>query len=154
MLRALLILHGICGCALTGAATHEWLWSLRYLRGRFERVRQERLFLKVSFSLFAITYALGLILYPSYKVQVRLAHLDVAAPWVGRLFDIKEHAMALVLASLCAQLLLASRLHPAQHRRPALVGSYVALASWNAALIWLAAIVGLYTVSYRSLGGL
>ncbi len=146
------MLHAVLGCAVVGAMTHEFVWSLRYLKGRYGGATAERRFLRWAGRLFMGAFALGLILYPEYKLNVRLAWLDARRPAVGRLFDIKEHAAALCCALLLAQLWIGRKAHPADVKDPLGQIVYVSLAGLNAGLVWFVALVGLYTTTHRSFG--
>ena len=146
------MLHAVLGCAVVGAMTHEFLWSLRYLRGQYGRAAAERRFLRWAGRLFVGAFAAGLLLYPEYKLDVRVGWLDAQRPWVGRVFDIKEHAAALVCALLLAQTWIGRRAHPAEVKEPLGQLVYVSLAGINAALVWFVALVGLYTTTHRSFG--
>lgn len=152
MYRALLIVHAVLGCAVVGALTHNFVWSLRYLRGAYGRAPAERRFLRWAGRLFAAAFVGGLLLYPQYKLEVRVGWLDSHRPWVGRLFDIKEHVAAVACALLLAQAWLARRAHPADVKAPLGRVVYVSLAGLNAGLVWIVALLGLYTTTHRSFG--
>ena len=153
MHRTLLIVHALCALALVGSITHHFIWSVRYLRGQFGRARQERMFLAIATALFGVVFTLGLVLYPQYKLEVRVGWLDAHHPGVAKLFDIKEHAMMVALGLLVAQNLLARRGHPAESKDPVSRLTYVGIAGLSTLLIWAAAVIGLLTVSYKSFGG-
>ena len=151
-MRAMLIVHAVCAMALVGAATHHLVWSARYLRGQFGRARAEQRFLRIVGLLFAATFTLGLVMYPAYKTGVRMAWLDANRPDIGRLFDIKEHFVAIVFATLCAQAWLAKRARPHAGSERIVLVAYAGLSATTALLVWTAAIIGLITVSIRSFG--
>lgn len=178
-IRYLLILHAIVAAGLVGAATHHLLASRRYLQGRFDKLRVERLYALVTATLFVLTFFGGAMLYPVYKVRVRAEYFDApqavaeelklrseqstraGSPptgallgelsWAGRLFDIKEHWAALGCFASLALLLLSRRAHPSEDRR--FVAVYVGLSAVVCATAWIGAIVGLVTASLRSVGG-
>lgn len=153
MHRALLLIHAVLGCALVGALTHNFLWSLPYLDGRYERAPAERRFLRWGARLFGGAFVAGLILYPAYKLEVRVGWLDDHRPWVGRIFDIKEHFAALALATLAAQGWVARKGHPAKVNDRLTRVVYVSLSGLGAGLAWIVALIGLYTTTHRSFGG-
>ena len=146
------MLHAVVGLAVVGALTHDFIWSLRYLKDRYGQATAERRFLRWGARLFAAAFLGGLLLYPQYKLEVRIGWLDAQRPWVGRLFDIKEHFAAVALASLAAQSWIACRAHPAQMKDPLGRLVYVSLAGLNAGLVWVIALIGLYTATHRSFG--
>src|SRR5262249_16092399 len=124
---------------------------------------------------------IGNMMYPTYKVRVRAEYFDNPAAvaddararadqhrttraWpegprrtgmplssVARLFDIKEHWVALgALASLIV-FALSRRAQPKDH--PRVTALYVGLSAFACGAAWFGAIVGLLTASYRSVGG-
>ena len=70
---------------------------------------------------------------------------------IARLFDIKEHWVALGCAASVALWLLSRKLHPKDERR--VLPLYLGLAVVQCGTAWFGAIVGLVTASYRSVGG-
>lgn len=70
---------------------------------------------------------------------------------VARVFDIKEHWVALGCAASVALLLLSRRAHPKDDAR--VVHLYVALSLVQCGTAWTGALVGLLTASYRAVGG-
>lgn len=70
---------------------------------------------------------------------------------VARLFDIKEHWVALGCAASLLLWLLSRKAHPRDN--PRVLTLYLGLATFACAAAWLGAIVGLITASYRSVGG-
>lgn len=66
--RWLLVLHAILGAAAVGMATHVVLWV------RKGRVSARSAWLVVA--LIAAGIAVGLVMYPTYKVEVRAAYLE------------------------------------------------------------------------------
>ena len=80
--RELLVLHAILGAATVAVATHLVLWTRKALRGQDRRLAGLRWFGAVLFGLFALQFAAGNLLYPTYKVRVR-----------GELFDLPRAAL-------------------------------------------------------------
>ncbi len=108
MIVALLILHGLLSVALLGALTHQvtalWWPPRRGDHGvvaRF-RARQPGVFTNAVVVLYVLTFVLGAVIYPSYRVDVRtvLEDLRVYAPTGA--FELKEHFAALGLGLLPA----------------------------------------------------
>lgn len=174
--RALSIAHAVLGATLVGGATHQLLWCRGYRQGRYQRLQTERRMAIVNAALFALTLLVGALLYPTYKVRVRVEYLDstsaVAAEtelrrthatspgpvagkgglsWVGRLFDVKEHWGALGLAAALALAVLARFAHPRE--QPETLILYLGLSALVCATTWATALIGLLTASYRSVGG-
>jgi len=84
---ALLVLHGIVAVLLLGAVTHQaialWLPSHRPSRGWWQAlgaVHPER-YVRAVIVLYVTTMLLGVLLYPSFRMDVRAAFLDAQRPW-------------------------------------------------------------------------
>ena len=148
--RLLLVLHGASSIVLVGAATHHALSMRHYLRGRFERVKQEQRWATVVAVSYALTFALGALLYPSYRVHVRGYYLDRYAPAYAALFDVKEVYASLALVVALGLGLLARRFEPAKQRP--LVRVYAAMSLLVCAVVWLDVIAGMLVLSVRGLG--
>ena len=95
--RLLPVLHDAGTVVLLGASTHHALQTRHYLRGRFERVALERTYARVASVAYALTFALGAIVYASYRYHLRGLYLDRYAPFHFGLFDVKEVFAALTL---------------------------------------------------------
>jgi uncharacterized membrane protein YciS (DUF1049 family) len=193
--RWLLVLHTAVAVATVGSATHLVLWLRPYLRGAYTRQRAVKRFSVITAALFATTFVLGNLIYPIYKVRVKVEYLQnpgalqqdaalrldqraatearyrgtaVAAPGeaaiaaqthglprsaekVARWFDVKEHwvAMGLPLAVGCMILLLVwdPRRDGSGPATPIFL-----LALGAAATLWLGAIIGVITSSWRAIG--
>jgi hypothetical protein len=182
--RPLLVVHAIAAAVLVGASTHHLVWCRGYLRKRFPAatVRAEQRFARIAAIAYVVTFLVGNLLYPTYKVRVRAEYLDApsvvaaevarrdaqriavtarpapapseAAPrglqWVARLFDVKEHWVALGTAAALALLALSRWSHPRQ--QPGALVVYLGLSLFVCATAWTGAVVGLVTASYRAVG--
>lgn len=62
--------------ATVASATHLALWMRKYPRGIYTKVRATRRFAVITLALFAVSFLLGNLLYPTYKVRVRAQFLD------------------------------------------------------------------------------
>jgi hypothetical protein len=147
--RLLLVLHAGGSIVLIGASTHHALQMRHYLRGQFGREKLEKTYAKVVSVAYATTFALGGLLYPSYRVYVRGAFLDRGAPAYAALFEIKETYASLVLILALALGTLALTLRPAE--APLLARLY-AMISVVCAVVWLDVIAGILVVSVRGVG--
>ncbi len=95
--RGLLVLHALVGFGLLGGSTHLAIASVQLLRGRPRAASMVRIQAQVVPALLAAAMALGLLMYPHYRVHVRGLFLDRSAPWASNLFDIKEDFAALAV---------------------------------------------------------
>lgn len=179
--RPLLVVHAISAAVLVASTTHHVVWCRGYFFGDFRRYTGERRFALIAACAFVSTFVLGNLLYPTYKVRVRAEYFDnppaIAAeaqlrevqhkaiglppepadPALGglapiaRLFDIKEHWVALGCACSVLLCVLSRRAHPRKY--PRALPLYLGLAMIACGAAWFGAIVGLVTASFRSVGG-
>jgi hypothetical protein len=151
--RLLLILHAVIGAATVAVSTHLALWSVRLARGQTGRRRGVRWFAAVELGLYVTQFALGNVMYPTYKVRVRAAYFDLPGSTlhgVARVFDIKEHWIALGLPLAVCACVLAFIWEPKEHGR--LGGTLLASSAIGVSTCaWLGGLVGLYVTSFRSL---
>jgi hypothetical protein len=148
--RALLLLHAAGSIVLIGAATHHALQMRHYLRGNFQREALEKTYAKVVSVAYVVTFALGAMVYPSYRVQVRGLYLDRFAPAYSALFDLKEVYASLTLTVAVGLGALAFTLRPAES--PALARVYAAMSLLVCAVVWFDVIAGILITSVRGLG--
>jgi heme A synthase len=73
--RPLLVLHAVLGATTVALATHLVVWTWKALRGS-ARTAGLRWFGVVLAVVFATQFAVGNLLYPTYKVRVRAEYLD------------------------------------------------------------------------------
>ncbi len=107
-MTTIFIFHGLCAIALLGAITHQAASVWIPARGpdgsfvsRFRAVKSTS-FVNAIIVLFLITFILGSISYPSYRLGARvyLEDLRKSAP-VGA-FEVKEHIVSFALGLLPA----------------------------------------------------
>ena len=111
MTIALLIAHGLIAVALLGAITHQAVSVLRSSRPspastaqrsfltRYSRVN-DRSFTAAIAVLFVATAVLGGIIYPAYRIDVRIPFEEMGLTWAVGLFEIKEHWGAVGLGTV------------------------------------------------------
>ena len=149
--RLLIVLHGAGSVVLIGAATHHALQMRHYLGGRFAREGMEKTWAKVVSVAYVATFALGALLYPTYRVHVRGYFLDRYAPFYAELFDVKEvYASLTLVVAVGLGLLAASSFRPSQ--QPAFVRVYAAMSFIVCGIVWFEVIAGLLIVSVRGVG--
>lgn len=110
MIIALLILHGLAGVALLGALTHQLVSLVRAgavtadasvvarradsgkstFVNRYISVGQGGFTLAVVV-LYVITIVVGGVIYPAYRVDVRIPFEEMSLIWAVGLFEVKEH---------------------------------------------------------------
>jgi hypothetical protein len=147
--RALLLLHAVIGFAAVFTVTHHAVFAVSCALGRRVQ-RQLRRFGWMAPAVIVLQALFGLALYPAYRVGVRSAGLEHSAPRVVQLFDVKEHLSALALAVVVAAGLAGRALPfpaPAAEAR-----SIAALSGCGAALVWAAALIGVYVTAWHPVG--
>jgi hypothetical protein len=135
-MSALLIIHGILAVFLLGAVTHQAIgvsWPVaKKATGFVQAVRgvNGMNYTNVVIILFLITFALGTIIYPTYRVSVRTILQEYHDFKPEGMFEMKEHLLALSLALLPAYWYL-WRMPTAGNRvARAVVTSLIAFAVW------------------------
>jgi hypothetical protein len=108
MITAVLIIHGVIAVFLIGAITHHFLsvfWPRRPGETDFlARARgvNSKGYVNSIIILYVVTFAIGAILYPTYRVFVRPPLQDLMLTYAIGLFEIKENFAAIGLALLPA----------------------------------------------------
>jgi hypothetical protein len=74
--RLLLVAHTISAAALVASTTHLVVWMRGWPRGNYLRVAAVRRFALIAASLYVLTFLLGNLLYPTYKVRVKVEYLQ------------------------------------------------------------------------------
>lgn len=74
--RWLLVAHAVLGVALVASTTHLVVWLRRFPSGKFHRIFAVRRFARISLGLYLINFLVGNLLYPTYKVDVRVGYLE------------------------------------------------------------------------------
>lgn len=181
--RPLMVVHAVAAAVLVGATTHHVVWCRGYLGGQFGRYKGERRFALVAAVAFAITFILGNLLYPTYKVRVRAEYFDnpqaIAAEarlrveqhraidvaprgpepaTIGASLAPIAHLFDIkehwVALGLAASLILLALSRLAHPKdHPRVTALYLGLAVCVCATAWLGAIVGLVVTSFRAVGG-
>lgn len=122
MTTLLLILHGLAAVALLGAITHQ---SVALLRGRTARGESftsryasvgQGVFTVGVLVLYPLTVVLGAVIYPNYRLNVRIPFEEMQLSWAVGLFELKEHFGGIGLAMLPAYAYTWRREHVENHR--------------------------------------
>ena len=109
MITILLIVHGLLAVALLGAITHQALSVASATVGRdrksfFARFRNVNgpAYAGPIVVMFVMTAVLGGLLYPAYRIDVRVLLEDTNSRSANGIFEIKEHLVAVGLGALPA----------------------------------------------------
>jgi hypothetical protein len=132
----LLIVHGILAVFLVGAITHQAIgvaWPVtKKGSGFFQSVRgvNGMSYTDAVIVLFVVTFAIGTIIYPTYRVSVRTVLQEYRLFKPEGMFEMKEHLLALSLALLPIYWLFWHRASEANRVARAVVTSVIAVAVW------------------------
>ena len=125
---------------LIGASTHHSIITVGYLRGTY-KLRLGRIYAATVAVAYALTFALGSIVYPTYRYHVRGLYLDRHAIWASNLFDIKENFAAFGVPLVLGVLLLSRVMQPKEERH--LLPPYAGMVFLSTAIIWFNTFSGL-----------
>src|SRR5215475_2634222 len=132
----LLISHGILAVFLLGAITHQAVgiaWPVtKRGSGFFQAVRgvNGMSYTNAVIILFVVTFALGCLIYPTYRVSVRTVLQEYRFFKPEGMFEMKEHLLALSLAMLPVYWLLWRKASAANRVARTVVTSIIAVAVW------------------------
>jgi hypothetical protein len=108
MIIVLLILHGLLAVALLGAITHQTISVWSPARGTTEsfvgrmRAVSATSYVNAIIVLYLLTALVGAILYPSYRLNVRIVLEQMQLFKQNGAFELKEHLVAIGLGMLPA----------------------------------------------------
>ncbi|HWH80014.1 MAG TPA: hypothetical protein VNT76_21685 [Candidatus Binatus sp.] len=108
MIIALLILHGLLAVALLGAITHQTISVWSPARGSAEsfvgRMRSVSAptYVNAIIVLYLLTFCVGSLIYPSYRLNVRIVLEQMQLFKQNGAFELKEHLVAIGLGMLPA----------------------------------------------------
>jgi hypothetical protein len=120
MWTALLIVHGLLAVALLGAITHQTMSVWRPARkpvgtfiARFSAVAGGA-YTNAIIALYVCVFVLGSIIYPEYRLGIRVVLEELDLPIANGAFELKEHFTTVGLALLPAYWLVEffDRTHP------------------------------------------
>ena len=149
----LLLLHGLAGVALLGVLTHQAVASraaptpvANGFLGRYAGVAAA-VFVRPVLMLFPLVTLLGALLYPAYRLDVRVPLEEMRLGWAIGLFELKEHtvALGLFLLPLYAAAWSGDAAGPA-------TGLRAATTRLLAGIAWFAFLVGHLVNNLRGLG--
>jgi len=149
----LLILHGLMAVALLGALTHQTIALMRRAAvgkstflDRYMSVGQPG-FTRAVVVLYVLSLALGAIIYPTYRLDVRIPFEEMGLLWAIGMFEIKEHLGGVGLGILPLYAVLWRAENFSTHGRARIV-----VTSLLAGIVWLDFIVGHVLNNIRGVG--
>ena len=108
MMTFLFVMHGLFAIALLGAITHQAMglwWPYKSadpnFLGRFRAVKAAS-YTNAIIILFLITFALGAVVYPTYRIGARVFMENLRMGAAVGSFEVKEHLVSFALGLLPA----------------------------------------------------
>jgi len=154
MITTLLIIHGLLAVALLGAVTHQALslwWPARAgPRGFVANFRAVRAaaYTNAIIALYAVTAVIGgILLYPTYRLTVRVLLVQLRLNVANGVFEFKEHIVAIGLGLLPAYWYYWRQPLAAEH-----AGARRALTAMLALIVWWSFLVGHVLNNIRGFG--
>jgi len=138
----LFIFHGLCAVALLGAITHQAasVWApvkagdASFL-GRFRAVKAAA-YVNAVIALFLITFLIGAVIYPTYRVGARIYMEDLRMSKPVGSFEVKEHLVSFALGFLPAYWYYWRLPHAPEHKTVRkMLALILALIVWTAFLV-------------------
>lgn len=132
----LLIVHGILAVFLLGAITHQAIgaaWPVtKKSAGFVSAVRgvSGMNYTNVVIFLFLVTFAIGTVIYPTYRLNVRTVLQEYKNLKPEGMFELKEHFLSLSLALLPAYWYFWRKASEANRMARAVLTSLIAFAVW------------------------
>ena len=153
MITALLIVHGLLAVFMLGALTHQTLsvwWPAtsghRSLFASFRAVRAGS-YANTIVVLYLMTATAGALLYPSYRLGIRVVLEDLRLNAANGAFELKEHLVAVGLGMLPAYWLFWRQPLSADY-----AGTRKALTAILAVIVWWSFLVGHILNNIRGFG--
>lgn len=100
--KPLLFVHLVAAFVALASSIHCLVRLILLHRLKFPVMGPIRLHARTMALAYTVAMALGVIIYPTFRVRVRAEYLDAARPFVVHLFEMKEHValLAFPLAGL------------------------------------------------------
>ena len=153
MTTALLIVHGLLAVALLGAITHQtasvWLPGRKpagSFVGRFRTVPAAS-YANAIVVLYLLTATLGAIIYPEYRISIRVVLEQLGLRTQNGAFELKEHFATVGLAALPAYWVFWRQPLDAAHARTRAI-----LTALLAFIVWWNFLVGHILNNIRGFG--
>lgn len=153
MITTLLIIHALVSVALLGAITHQTLSVWRSVRvppasffAKFRAVPAASYVNAVIVLFVVATFIGGVLIYPAYRISVRIVLEQLRLNTANGLFELKEHFAAVGLGLLPAYWYY-WRQPPAEHMRTRAI-----LTTILAGIVWWGFIVGHILNNIRGFG--
>lgn len=147
--KILLLLHAAAAIVLIGSTTHNGILAYFHWRGSARRRVLQRIYVRIVSWAYLVTFVLGLVIYPPFRVRVRADYLDEEVPLATGFFEVKEHWLAVGLLVLLVYRVLAREVDVRE--RYAETRLYHLLGVLLMVIVWWSVFTGLALVSIRSI---
>ena len=145
--RALLVTHAISAIVTAGSSAHLGVLGLLLLRRGAAPAKLVRMHVRITTVGYALTFMLGSLAYPAFRILIRGYYLDRYEPWASNAFDMKE-AFLLLGIPVVAGIAIVGRSFELPRDRPAalllgVLGTAIAL------IVVTAAVLGIVVTSVK-----
>ncbi len=147
--KVLLFLHLVSAVVALGSSIHLILRMGRAMRGTY--VPQVRLHSRILAISYSITFVLGGLIYPTFRIRVRHDYLDAVLPWATGIFEIKELGASLALFPAIGVWLLVRAIDFKQREHAPYAIACIAMASYVVLVLTFNAWAGWYLASLKSI---
>ncbi len=145
--KPLLVIHAIASVILIGSISHlAWELTSAWRKARPARP-SSGLWAKIAGLSYLVSFAVGLLLYPTFRYRTRGLYLDRYEPWASNLFDIKENLLGLALPLAVGLMVLAGRSRA--HARGPLPGVVLSMALAVWLIVVVSVVAGLIVTNAR-----
>lgn len=139
MVIGLLILHSLVGVALLGAITHQAIAMMRNRQARNDSFINRytgvnpKAFTVAIVGLYVGQLLLGALIYPAYRLNVRVPFEEMSLGWAIGIFELKEHFAAIGLGILPAYIFAwrTAPQSPSSWGRPSITLLLALIVWWN-----------------------
>ena len=149
--KILTVVHGAAAVVLIGSTTHNGIMAVRQLWGRPIRPNLQKTYVSVLGWAFVVTFCLGLLSYPEFRLGVRAAYLDEAVPTGTVFFEIKEHWIGIGLVLLLGYWPMSRTIDIRERTVDTML--YHVLGVVMVPIVWMAMWTGLIVTVIKPVGG-
>ena len=147
----LMVVHGAAAVVLIGSTTHNGIMAVRQLWGRPIRPNLQKTYVTVLGCAFLVTFCLGMLTYPEFRMSVRLAYLDEAVPTGTLFFEIKEHWIGIGLVVLAGYWPMSRGIDIRERTADTMLYHLLGIAM--VPIVWMAMWTGLIVTAIKPVGG-
>jgi hypothetical protein len=146
----LMAIHGLAAYLMIMLFSYSYyiLYGV-YRTGRYKKLDYEKGVSRTGYLFFLLTFFLGAVIYPAFRVYVRADYFDPELRYGTGLFEIKEHLAFFTFLVYTAFIALG---RTDFRKEPAMFRPYLTLATIGVVSIWVLVILGFTIATLKSLG--